>query len=492
MSQDRAWCPDLVRLPPGQFLMGSPHDENGRLDVEGPQHLVTIERPFAIGRHPVTVDQFAAFVADSDYGAATTCRQWTGADWEERPGSFRSPGFAQAGDHPVVCVSWEDAQAYVRWLSSRTGLSVRLPSEAEWEYAARAGTTTPYWWGTSIAPGQANFKASAAGDADCSGAHWRQHTVSVRSFEPNPWGIHQVHGNVWEWIEDGWSPSYANAPLDGSARLEAASGKRGPAWRLVAERTAWRSVGAPPCSRARLAKKRYRLSHRCGNRALNGRGNLRQAGQAFSAISATLRRSLRVAPLAACTDMPCVTVMTSRARSAQLVSAGRSPSRLGALQALRELVLERGAPRAQLLADRFGGFAAGQRAHHAKAAGRIAGIGQRIGGPAQQPLGHLARGRRLQRLARVGRRPIGVAVERRRNNASLFPKAAYRLGRLMPMASVSSASEAPFVALAPEHLQGTVQGLVGVEFARASLVQHASSLFSPHSSIFIPIDTNSD
>jgi formylglycine-generating enzyme required for sulfatase activity len=118
-----------------------------------------------------------------------------------------------------VCVSWQDAQAYVRWLSSRLGLHVRLPSEAEWEYAARAGTTTPYWWGTSIAEGQANFKASADG-------YWRQHTLPVRTFEPNPWGIYQVHGNVWEWIEDGWSPSYAGAPHDGTVREEAASSKR--------------------------------------------------------------------------------------------------------------------------------------------------------------------------------------------------------------------------------------------------------------------------
>jgi formylglycine-generating enzyme required for sulfatase activity len=225
MRQDCPWIPELVRLPPGQFLMGSPHDEVGRLDVEGPQHLVTIEGPFAIGRCPVTVDQFAAFVAESGYGAGTTCRQWTGADWEERPGSFRSPGFAQAGDHPAVCVSWEDAQAYVRWLSSRSGLPVRLPSEAEWEYAARAGTTTPYWWGSSIAPQQANFKASATGDG--SSHQWPQQTLPVHNFEPNPWGIYQVHGNIWEWVEDGWSPSYAGAPHDGSARQEATSSKRG-------------------------------------------------------------------------------------------------------------------------------------------------------------------------------------------------------------------------------------------------------------------------
>jgi len=225
VSRNFQWCPELVRLPPGQFLMGSPELENGRLDVEGPQRLVTIERPFAIGRYPVTVDQFAAFVAETDYGAAMTCRQWTGTDWAERPGSFRSPGFAQSGNHPVVCVSWEDAQAYARWLSSRSGLQARLPSEAEWEYAARAGTTTPYWWGASIAKGQANFKASPDG-------HWRQHTMPVRAFAANPWGIYQLHGNVWEWIQDGWSPNYVDATHDASARQQSASKRvvRGGSW----------------------------------------------------------------------------------------------------------------------------------------------------------------------------------------------------------------------------------------------------------------------
>ena len=226
MSQDREWYPELVWLPPGQFLMGSADDEDGRLEVEGPQHLVTIQRPFAIGRFPVTVDQFAAFVAESGCDAGTTCRQWTGSDWEERSGSFTSPGFMQSGEHPAVCVSWEDAQAYAHWLSSRSGLQVSLPSEAEWEYAARAGTTTPYWWGISIAPRQANFKASTTGETDCAGRHWRQHTVPVRSFEPNPWGIYQVHGNVWEWVEDGWSPTYADAPHDGRALLKGMSSKR--------------------------------------------------------------------------------------------------------------------------------------------------------------------------------------------------------------------------------------------------------------------------
>lgn len=138
--------PEMVPLQAGSFVMGSPECEAGRLD-EGPQRVVRIAKPFAIGQFPVTVAQFAAFVRDSGHRIGATCRQWDCSEFNEKPGSFLEPGFEQAGDHPVVCVGWDDAQAYAAWLSRTTGQSYRLPTEAEWEYAARAGTTTPYWWG---------------------------------------------------------------------------------------------------------------------------------------------------------------------------------------------------------------------------------------------------------------------------------------------------------------------------------------------------------
>lgn len=133
--------PEMVPLPPGTFTMGSPADECGHLIGEGPQHPVTITQPFAASRFAVTVDRFAMFVAQSGHRPGEWCRQWDGKDWTDKAGSFRSPGFEQAGNHPVVCVSWSDAQAYAAWLSQMTGHSYRLLTEAEWEYAARAGTT---------------------------------------------------------------------------------------------------------------------------------------------------------------------------------------------------------------------------------------------------------------------------------------------------------------------------------------------------------------
>ena len=220
------WCPETVLLPAGTLLMGSPDSEEGRLAAEGPQHLVIIEKPFAVGKFTVTVDQFAAFIAESGHPIGATCQQWNGTDWQEKPGSFGSVGFAQAGNHPAVCVSWQDAQAYVSWLSQKTELRFRLVSEAEWEYAARARTVTPFWWGTSITQRQANYNASTTRGSDGSSGSWRQHTVPVDSFEPNPWGLYQVHGNVWEWTEDCWCPHYAAAPIDGSARQGPTSCKR--------------------------------------------------------------------------------------------------------------------------------------------------------------------------------------------------------------------------------------------------------------------------
>jgi formylglycine-generating enzyme required for sulfatase activity len=218
--------PEMVTVPAGMFLLGSPEDEPKRLPVEGPQRRIAIARPFGVSRFAVTVDQYGAFVADSSHDAGSVCRQRDGTDWHDRAGSFRSPGFAQGGDHPVVCVSWEDATAYAAWLVARTGRRFRLLTEAEWEYAARAGSTTSYWWGTSALPGQANGKLGPP-------TEWRQGTVPAASFAPNPWGLWQMHGNTWEWVEDCWHPSHAGAGPDGRARQGPADSKRvvrGGAW----------------------------------------------------------------------------------------------------------------------------------------------------------------------------------------------------------------------------------------------------------------------
>ncbi len=132
---------------------------------------------------------------------------------------WHNPGFRQDNSHPVVGVSWDDAKAYASWLAEVTGRLYRLLTEAEWEYAARAGTATPFWWGPSITPAQANYDGNYVYEGGGSKGEYRQGTVPVGSFEPNPWGLYNVHGNVWEWCEDTWHDNYKGAPTDGSAWL---------------------------------------------------------------------------------------------------------------------------------------------------------------------------------------------------------------------------------------------------------------------------------
>ncbi len=200
--QDIDGGPEMVVAPGGSFMMGSPAKEPERYDDEGPQHRVTIAKPFAIGRHAVTRGQFAAFVNATGYNA------------DDR---WRNPGFTQNDRHPVVCVNWEDAQAYAKWLREKTGKAYRLPTEAEWEYVCRAGTVTPFWWGSSITPAQANYDGNYTYKGGGSKGEYRERTVPVESFEANLWGLYQVHGNVWEWCEDVWHDDYNGAPTDGSA-----------------------------------------------------------------------------------------------------------------------------------------------------------------------------------------------------------------------------------------------------------------------------------
>jgi formylglycine-generating enzyme required for sulfatase activity len=192
-------CPEMVVVPAGTFTMGSPENEANRDPQEGPQHSVTISKPFAAGRFAVTFDEWDVCVADGG------CNGYEPND----------QGWGH-GRLPVINVSWDDAKAYVGWLSRKTGKPYRLLSEAEREYAARAGTATPFWWGASISTSQANYDGTFAYGGGQKGEK-RQRTVPVDSFQPNPWGLYQVHGNVWEWVEDCGHESYAGAPSDGSA-----------------------------------------------------------------------------------------------------------------------------------------------------------------------------------------------------------------------------------------------------------------------------------
>ena len=189
--------PPMVVVPAGRFVMGSPLNESERSEAEGPQHEVRIAQPFAMGVYAVTFDEHDRFAADTQ---------------REKP----YDGGWGRGKRPVITVSWDDAQAYCAWLSSQTGRNYRLPSEAEWEYACRAGTTTPFYTGERLTTDQANFNGNYTYNGSAKG-EYREQTSPVGSFAPNAFGLYDMHGNVWEWCQDAWHGGYDGAPEDGSA-----------------------------------------------------------------------------------------------------------------------------------------------------------------------------------------------------------------------------------------------------------------------------------
>jgi formylglycine-generating enzyme required for sulfatase activity len=214
-----AGCPEMVVAPEGEYMMGSREDEPDGTSSERPQHRVKISQRFAVGKLKVTRDEFEKFVNETGYSTGDKCFTLEDNKPEERTGrSFRSPGFEQEGKHPVVCINWDDAKAYVAWLSKKTGKLYRLLSESEWEYVARAGTKTPFWWGSSISTDQANYDGSSTYGSGSRG-QYRQKTVPAEMFKPNPWGLYQVHGNAFEWVEDCWNETYQYAPSDDGIRM---------------------------------------------------------------------------------------------------------------------------------------------------------------------------------------------------------------------------------------------------------------------------------
>ncbi len=190
------------------------------------QHEVEVES-FAIGKYEVTVGQFKRFVEEAKYKTEAEksggCYYLTGSEWkQDADKNWRNPGFSQTDDQPVVCVSWNDAMAYVDWLGKQTGKEYRLPKEAEWEYVARAGTTTPFYFGATISTDQANYNGNYVYGNGRKGVY-RQKTVKVGQFPPNAWGLHDMHGNVWEWTCSVYSENY-----DGSEQRCAEPGTSGP------------------------------------------------------------------------------------------------------------------------------------------------------------------------------------------------------------------------------------------------------------------------
>ncbi|WP_423929002.1 formylglycine-generating enzyme family protein [Candidatus Palauibacter sp.] len=194
---DCSGCPQMVKVPAGTFTVGSPASERGRGDDEGPQHSVTIGAPFAVGMYEVTFAEWDA------------CVRAGGCDYEPD-----DEGWGR-GDRPVTNVNWTDARTYVRWLSRHTGQEYRLPSEAEWEYAARAGSQTARYWGESQA-GQCRYANGDDGFASCADGH--EYTAPVGSFAPNAFGLYDVIGNVAEWTQDCRNDDYSGAPTDARAR----------------------------------------------------------------------------------------------------------------------------------------------------------------------------------------------------------------------------------------------------------------------------------
>jgi formylglycine-generating enzyme required for sulfatase activity len=250
--------PVMIVVPVGTFTMGSPKEEEGR-DAgdpsEGPQHDVQIAKPFAVGKFPVTVDEFKAFVAETGHNAGLAIDALSGMEQEGL--SWRDPGFAQTGSHPATCLSWNDATAYAKWLSGKTGKRYRLLSESEWEYVAR-GQTQPgnyprYFFGNS----EADFRKYGNGldqtaqqqipgskgwaVLPCSDGY--AYTSPVGSFRPNAFGLFDVAGNVWEWVEDAHHETYRGAPTDGRARMKGgATWVDGKTWLRVLRGGSWSNV----------------------------------------------------------------------------------------------------------------------------------------------------------------------------------------------------------------------------------------------------------
>ncbi len=253
-------CPEMIVVPGGSFTMGSPSSEAGRNSDEGPTRQVTIGEGLAVGIHEVTHAEFAAFASATNFPDDGSCWTFENGDGRIRSGrSWRNPGYRQGDHDPVTCVSWEDARAYVEWLSRKTGERYRLLSEAEWEYAVRAGSTARFSFGDDPAGREICHHGNGADRAakrrypgwrvvDCDDGYVMP--APVGQLRANAFGLHDGHGNVWEWVDDCYYDSYAGAPSDGRARTDGGNCdrvQRGGAWDSFPEflRSAMRDKNPP-------------------------------------------------------------------------------------------------------------------------------------------------------------------------------------------------------------------------------------------------------
>ena len=231
--RDCADCPEMVIVPAGASFIGSPQSVTQlegvpakRSNRERPVHRIRIAKAFGIGKFEVTRHQYGHFVSAAGYRKSGGCKYWTGDKFETADSkNWQDPGYTQGDQHPAVCISWDDAKAYTNWLASKTDKPYRLPSEAEWEYAARAGAGTPRFWGSAPkdACGFANvfdLTGARSGDFPTMAPHkcndGYEQTAPVGSFQANGFGLHDTAGNAWEWTEDCWHQTLAGAPNDGS------------------------------------------------------------------------------------------------------------------------------------------------------------------------------------------------------------------------------------------------------------------------------------
>jgi len=225
-------CPEMVVVPAGSFQMGAPPGENERFNVsineaksDQPQHPVTFAKPFALAKFDVTRAEFAAFASAANFHPRPGCQTFVGGTWQPQPdATWDNPGFTQTDRDPAVCMNSTEIGAYLAYLKHLTGKSYRLPTEAEWEYAARGGTTTPYYWGDDIKDactyenvGDQSYgeKYSVTAVIPCRDGF--ADMAPVGSFKPNPFGLYDMAGNVFELTADCWNDSYTGAPADGSA-----------------------------------------------------------------------------------------------------------------------------------------------------------------------------------------------------------------------------------------------------------------------------------
>ncbi len=266
--RDCADCPELVVIPAGEFVMGAELAQSKRLGLpdfwairEQPTHRVVVAQGFAIGKYEVTRGEFAAFALDAGYSPASGCWHFVGTEWLfDETRNWRDPKIDHGDDYPVTCINWHDANAYLAWLSERTGHRYRLASEAEWEYVARAGTTTAYWFGDDASKicqyvnlgdlttqeqfgwdkteikydKMDNWKGQACRDGYPTMA-------PVRATVANPFGVHGMLGNANEWVADCWNDNYQGAAAVQDARLLGADCglrvMRGQGWTAVAAST---------------------------------------------------------------------------------------------------------------------------------------------------------------------------------------------------------------------------------------------------------------